>query len=145
MFVEDVPPHSTESGVGSDDETWNMIGDNPFVSSDSLSSDEEGNIASDLVSWINKHQMKHNTADDFLKLLKAHGNNTLSLSARTLLKTDRNVQTQEKSDMSYIYLGVEESLMRCFQKYPPETKQSTVNIEVSLSVDGLPLFKSSNT
>ena len=47
--------------------------------------------------------------------------------------------------MSYIYFGLEESLVRNFDKYPPETKQSTVNIEVSLSVDGLPLFKSSNT
>lgn len=50
VFVEDVAPHSTESGVGGDDETWNMIDENPVVSSDSLSSGEEGNIASDLVS-----------------------------------------------------------------------------------------------
>lgn len=145
VFVEDVPTPSAESGVSGDDETWNMIDENSFVSSESLSSDEEGNIASDLVSWINKHQIKHNAADDLLKLLKVHGNNTLPLSARTLLKTDSNVQTEEKSGMSYIYLQLEESLVRNFEKYPQETKQSTRNIEVSLNVDDLPLFKSSNT
>ena len=156
MFVE--TPNNTESGVsgetsrintesggGGDDETWNIIDENPVVSSDSVSSDEEGNIASDLVSWINKHQIKHNAADDLLKFLKTHGHNTLPLSARTLLKTDRTVQIEEKSGMSYIYLGLEEALVRTFEKYPPETKQSTINIELSLNVDGLPLFKSSNT
>ena len=80
-----------------------------------------------------------------LKLLRAHGNNTLPLSARTLLKTDRNVKTEEKSGMSYIYLGLKKSLIIHFEKYPPETKQKTRNIEVSLNIDGLPLFRSSNT
>ncbi|KAK3868236.1 hypothetical protein Pcinc_026365 [Petrolisthes cinctipes] len=150
MFVEDEAPHSTETSEGgdeTDDKTWNMIDEDPVVSSDSLSSDEERNtcITSDLVSWINKHQIKHNAADDLLKLLKEHGSNTLPLSARTLLKTDKNVLTKEKSGMSYIYLGLEKSLVRNFEKYPSETRKSTPKIEVSLNVDGLPLFKSSNT
>ncbi|KAK3880426.1 hypothetical protein Pcinc_015109 [Petrolisthes cinctipes] len=150
MFVEDEAPHSTETSEGgdeTDDKTWNMIDEDPVVSSDSLSSDEERNtcITSDLVSLINKHQIKHNAADDLLKLLKEHGNNTLPLSARTLLKTDKNVLTKEKSGMSYIYLGLEKSLVRNFEKYPSETRKSTPKIEVSLNVDGLPLFKNSNT
>ena len=94
MFVENVAPHSTENSVdGNYDETWNMTDENPIVSSDLSSSDEEENIARDLVSWINKHQIKQNAADDLLKTLKAHGNNTLPLSSRTLLKTDRYVPT----------------------------------------------------
>ena len=94
MFVENVAPHSTENSVdGNYDETWNMTDENPIVSSDLSSSAEEENIARDLVSWINKHQIKQNAADDLLKTLKAHGNNTLPLSSRTLLKTDRYVPT----------------------------------------------------
>lgn len=145
MFVDNVAKHSSECSEGADHETWNVIDEHTVISSDSSSSGEEGNIASDLVSWITKHQIKHNAADDLLKLLKKHGNDTLPLSTRTLLRTDRNVQTEKKSGMSYLYLGLEESLLRNFEKYPIETKQSTVNIDISLNVDGLPLFKSSNT
>ena len=58
MFVEDVAPQSTESGLDID-ETWDLIDEIPVVvSSDSLSSDKEGYIANSLVSWINKHQIK---------------------------------------------------------------------------------------
>ncbi len=101
VFVDLLSHASTRSGEGGDDETWNMIDENPIVSSDSLSSDGEGNIANDLVSWINKHQIKHNAADDLLKLLKAHGNSTLLLSARTLLKTERfDTFTRDNSPVS---------------------------------------------
>ncbi|XP_050719438.1 uncharacterized protein LOC127000064 [Eriocheir sinensis] len=144
LSVEDVAPHSTESSEDGD-ETWCLIEENPFYSSDSLSSDEGRNISSDLISWINKHQIKHNAADDLLKLLRSNGHNSLPLSARTLLKTERNVKIEDKSGMSYIYLGLKESLLKNFEKYPRQTKQNTQNLEVSLNIDGLPLFKSSNT
>lgn len=112
-FVEDAAPQSTESSEGgdeTDDKTLSMNDEEPVFSSNSLSLGEERNscVRNDLVSWINKHQIKHNAADDLLKILKAHGNNTLPLSARTLLKTDKNVLTEEKSGMSYVYLGIEE-------------------------------------
>lgn len=31
VFVEDESPYSTESGVGGDDETWNMTDENPVI------------------------------------------------------------------------------------------------------------------
>ena len=66
VFVENVP--GTESDV-KNNEIWDMIEELVVLSTDSLSSDEEtSNIASDLVSWINKHQIKHSAADDLLKL-----------------------------------------------------------------------------
>lgn len=119
-----------------------------------FSSDEERDenkdtcLAEDLVSWRFKHTIKHNATDDLLKLLKRNGLanvDSLPSSARTLLKTDRHVRTKEKSGMKCVYLGLEDSLKKNFNNYPQETKNKTDRIEISLNIDGLPLFRSSNT
>ncbi len=60
--------HIAERGM-SVDEIWDLIDENPAISSDSLSSDEEKKRKKNLqvtVSWINKHQIKHNAAADLL-------------------------------------------------------------------------------
>ena len=46
--------------------------------------------------------------------------------------------------MQYIYFPVKEELMRQFLRYPTMTKESVTTLEISLNIDCLPLFKSSN-
>ena len=78
-----------------------------ILSSESESDLDEGHsLKDDLISWVNKYQIKHNATDELLLLLRQHGHEALPKTARTLLKTDRNVVTQEKSGMEYIYLGL---------------------------------------
>ena len=99
---ENAEPHIDRDGDGP---MWILIVA-PMLN---FSSDEEDDetmdtcLAEDLVSWITKHMITHNTIDDLLKLLKSNGLanvDRLPSSARTLLKTDTVVRTKDKSGMN---------------------------------------------
>ena len=82
--------------------------------------------------------IKHNAIDDLLKLLKRNGlANVDSLPSV--------VRTKQRSGMNYVYFGLMASLKKNFNKYPQETKDKTGRMEISMNIDGLPLFRSSNT
>ncbi|MGH0151617.1 UNVERIFIED_CONTAM: hypothetical protein FKN15_037057 [Acipenser sinensis] len=83
---------------------------------------EEKSLVEDIASWMTTNQIKHNAADDLLKLLIKHGSTDLPSSARTLLETPKNVQVEMKSGLEYVYLGVGELLIKNLDKYPSETK-----------------------
>ena len=94
------------------------------------------------------YTIQHNATDDLLKLLKRNGLanvDSLPSSAHTLLKTDTVVRTKETPGMNYVYFGLMASLKKNFNKYPQETKDKTGRMEISMNIDGLPLFRSSNT
>jgi len=128
-----------------DNQVWDFIDDFEVLSSSDSGAESEAPLSEGLVKWLNKHDVKRTAADDLLKLLKSHGHGSLPSSARTLLKTDRMVVSAEKSGMKYIYLGIENAIITNFDKYPSEIKQSTNRLPIALNIDGLPLFRSSNT
>ena len=65
-------------------------------------------------------------------------------TAHTLLKTNKvPVETKVVSGMDYTNLGVKTSLVRNLNRYPKQTRDNVETLEISLNVDGLPLFKSS--
>ena len=97
-----------------------------------------------LAEWVNEYQIKHNAVDSLLKILKDSGHDQLPGLARTLIKTARYVPLTEKSGMDYIYFPVKEELMRQFLRYPAMTKEKVTSLEISLNIDGLALFSSSN-
>ena len=130
-----------------------------FVSDDSLgvphddvssSSDDESGIPKNdglsegLVTWANKFSIKQNSLDSLLTLLKSNGHSDLPSCARTLLQTPRNFLIQKKSGMDYIYFPLATQLLIHLKRYLPETLCAVDNLEISLNIDGLPLFKSSN-
>ena len=78
-----------------------------------------------------------------LALLKANGHPDLPSCARTLLQTSRNIPIQKKSGMEYVYFPLSEQLLRHLKRHPVDTIRGTDSLEISLNVDGLPLFKSS--
>lgn len=96
-----------------------------------------------LASWAHKFQVKHNAVDDLLKRLKQSGHPDLPGTARSLLSTTRVINIEEKSGMEYIYFPIEEALMKHFLAYPMAVRENVDCLNISLNIDGLPLFKSS--
>ena len=113
------------------------------------SSDSEGGVSDEitlcesLADWSNKFSIKQNALDGLLGLLRANGHPDLPGCARTLLQTSQNIPITRKSGMDYVYLPLSEQLLKHFKRHPVDTVNSTNSLEISLNVDGLPLFKSS--
>ena len=114
------------------------------VSTCSESEDELPNVSlrDGLAKWANEHLVKHNALDSLLAILKQNGHSDLPGSARALLGTRRNVSVQMKSGMEYDYLSLPDELLQHFKKLPSSITDKTKSLEISLNVDGLPLFKS---
>lgn len=139
--------HSGEA-ISSDSENdiadlWNIIDQHEDISSDSNNEDDGGtSLAEELKEWVGEFLIKQNALDKLLKILKGHGHDYLPVTARTLLKTPKTVHIDNKSGMEYIYLGLKEQLVKYLFKYPIADQTNT--LEISLNIDGLPIFKSSN-
>lgn len=50
-----------------------------------------------------------------------------------------------KSGMQYIYFGGEKQVLSQLELYPEETLRDVATFDISLNIDGLPLFKSTST
>ena len=127
---------------------WDHIEQFHYLSSDSESESEVSSAESldyELSDWINKFQIKHNAADSLLKILQRHGHSSLPATTRTLLGSKTEVNTTMKSGMDYIYFDLKAELLKHFLDYPVEYRNTVENLEVSLNIDGLPLFTSSKT
>ena len=147
--LEPVPKHGRTCSDQNCSSTHNSIDldeirPDPYSSSSSDSEDDDV-LAKGLGNWANKFLIKHNALDGLLVLLKENGHPNLPITARTLLQTERNITIQKKSGMEYVYFPLAGQLLKHLQKYPPDVVGRTNSLEISLNVDGLPLFKSSNT
>ena len=98
-----------------------------------------------LVNWTNKFLIKQNALDGLLVLLKRSGHPDLPGCSHILLQTSRTISIQKKSGMEYVYFPLAAQLLEHFNRYPVETVREIDSLEISLNIDGLPLFKSSNT
>ena len=87
--------------------------------------------------------MKHNSLDNLLTILKSAGHPNLPSSACTLLKTARTITVQSKSGMEYLYFPFSEEILKNVARYPCYATDNLNSLELSLNIDGLPLFKSS--
>ena len=134
------------SSTHDDSNNLDEIMPDPYTDSDL----EDDNLGSDsltegLRNWANNFLIKHNALDGLLVLLKRNGHPNLPVTARTLLQTERNTTIQKKSGMEYVYLPLASQLLKHFKKYPSQIIDATNSLEISLNVDGLPLFKRSRT
>ena len=95
------------------------------------------NLSGELASWCLKFNCSQAAMNSLLDILPRHGN-TLPKDARTLLKVPQEVQCVRKCGGTYYYFGLESGIKNNFTGSERE-------ILLSFSIDGLPLFKSSNT
>lgn len=100
-------------------------------------------LSDSLSQWTSEFQIKHNAVDSLLKILRKNGHRELPKTARTLLETCESVNLQVKSGMQYIYLDCKEQLLKHLKMYPQSVLSNLRELDISLNVDGLPLFKSS--
>jgi hypothetical protein len=106
---------------------------------------EDMSLAEELSTWAIEYQIKHNALDNLLKLLKKHGHSELPSTARTLLHTPRQLDTQQSSGMEYVYFPLKQKLQETLESYPLDEVVQLDCVDLSLNVDGLPLYKSSKT
>lgn len=115
-------------------------------SSDSSSesdTDEKDDLAVQLAEWATKFGTSHTCINELLRILRAY-HACLPKDARTLLKTAKVYDIHEIAGGSYYHFGISENL-RSLISHSPEPLESIEVISLQLNIDGLPLFKSSNT
>ena len=135
---ESVYLHDDSDHDDSDEE--NLHEQNDY--SESSEPEDELNLRSDLVQWINKNSVTGVAATELLKIINSHFETDLPNDSRTLLKTVRTVDVEQKSGMDYVNLGVKDQLRANLSKYSEETMACIQEVSISLNIDGLPLFKS---
>lgn len=101
-------------------------------------------LADSLAAWANECFVKHNALDKLLHLLQRAGHN-LPSTARCLLKTPKGVSVSNKSGMQYIYLDIQKQLRKFVKRIPESRIDEIQQLEISMNIDGLPLFKSCST
>ena len=129
------------------EDAWDLINEqNDIIVSDTDSEPEiqQSSLVDVLPEWINKFQIKHNAVDALLKLLKPYNHPDLPSTARTLLKTDRVVATEIKSGMSYYYFGLNNQIRKHLALFPVGVVDQLDQLDISLHIDGLTLFKSTS-
>ncbi|MES9901557.1 MAG: hypothetical protein ABW168_02610 [Sedimenticola sp.] len=105
--------------------------------------DEHGDLALDLAEWATKFGSSQASVNELLRILRPyHGN--LPKDARTLLKTAKVYNILDVAGGSYYHFGICENVKSLILSLP-EPIESIQEISIQLNIDGLPLFKSSNT
>lgn len=95
-------------------------------------------LADQLRSWALECHLKHSVLSKLLTILKLCGFNSLPKDSRTLLKTPKHVLIERKAGGHLWYNGIEKEIRNIFMKITHH-----LSIELNVSIDGLPLFKSS--
>ena len=104
--------------------------------------DDEEFLKEELKKWALLFDVRHNQLDALLKILIDTGH-ILPRSARTLLGTQRVVETQKIGKGEYYYFG-SSSILHNFLRYPNEIRDGLIPpLKLQLNVDGVPLFNSS--
>ena len=124
---------------------WDAIDEHIQISSSSEAESEtdEESLCERLKEWSHKNEIKQNAIDGLLKILQEFGHNVPS-TARTLLKTPRTVETEERSGMQYSYLDLRKVLLKNIELYKKCGNLEGNDLHLSFNIDGLPIFKSTS-
>jgi hypothetical protein len=139
---------SDDSDSDSSEDCWNRV--DKLCTEFSDSSDSEGesirktNVKSRLQNWAVTEAVTHRQLDTMLPILQEEYDSALPRTAKTLLKITNDLPSNAKilSGGEYLYLGVKAGLIRVLSN---DAQLSTSHvIELTLNIDGLPLFRSSS-
>ncbi|XP_016092861.1 uncharacterized protein [Sinocyclocheilus grahami] len=113
--------------------------------SDTDSELHPSSLNDDLATWATEHKITHVALNSLLNILRKHDLN-LPKDARTLLGTVRSNRTevQNKAGGQYYHFGLLESISGVLYNNM-DILQNMSNLKLQVSIDGLPLYKSSAT
>ena len=96
----------------------------------------------DIAAWAIKNKITRTALTELLGTLKAHRHAELPKDGHTLLKTPRAINTIDRCRDKYCYFGLEHGILSIIEHNLPFPYDT---IEVKINIDGVPLFKSTNT
>ena len=115
-----------------------VVEDHTALDSETENKDENGlNLA--LKNWAIKNNCTRTCINEILGIFNDL-NFSVPMDSRTLLKTERNVNSVPMGLGNFVYVGIE----RCIQKLLSYKEPSSNLIELMINIDGLPVFKSSS-
>lgn len=97
-----------------------------------------GSLSNSLRTWATEYFIRRRALTALLKILICFGMRHLPKDSRSLMRTPRTVEIEERAGGKYWHNGIANCLSRTFAKL-----SSNLMIEINISVDGLQLFKSS--
>ncbi len=113
--------------------------------SDTGSEMHPSSLNDDLATWATEHKITHVALNSLLSILRKHDLN-MPKDTRTLLGTVRSNRTkvQNKAGGQYYYFGLLESISGVLYRNM-DILRNVSNLKLQVSIDGLPLNKSSAT
>lgn len=100
----------------------------------------DDNLKNDLAIWAVQHQISHTAVRALLQRLRKHSCfSSLSVDARSLLKTPRKQDIRIVEPGTYYHFGLQKSMLHILTSM----KNNIDSIKIAINVDGLPLSKSS--
>ena len=151
-------PPANVTGIVSEHDTANEVHGSEVSEEEVISTSEDEGDRTEaeektakkvLVEWALKHGVSHNALDDLLRAVRTvnplESWRRLPLSARTLLQTNRHVDTEFVGPMERVKdQDVKATLQRNFMKYPIAVRNATASLPITLSTDGMPFYNSAN-
>lgn len=112
-------------------------------SSNFKSEDKSDELKSDLVDWALSNNITHRALSQLLHILQKHFK-SLPGDARTLLKTKQAVCTKSIAGGEYYHMGIANGINKMLLENKCTCIKDAV-IKIQINIDGLPIYKSSNT
>ena len=148
-------PSESESGDESDEPlpavNSPVVSENELELGEDNAADDRNDVlpsASEIISsWALRNNITHNALDELLVGLKEadpQSLRNLPKTARTLLRTNREVTTVRIGPMEVIHVDIAETLQRHLRQYPRQVIQDLEVLHISLNADGIPVYNSTN-
>lgn len=128
----------SQSDVSQDSERYFSTDQNSSDKSDAPVTDF--NLQEFLRNWSIENRITLHATSQLLKGLK-HIQKDLPLDARTLLQTPRIVLIEKMGNGEFVYFGIKNMLEKNAYNFP----SNHVTLALNFNIDGIPLFKSSQT
>jgi hypothetical protein len=130
----------SEFTLTSDEECETKSYSDTSESSSSEASTSEFDIKESLCNWCSSYNISHSATSDLLQILRCAGLQ-LPKDPRSLLHTPNSIQLQHISGGDYYHCGIENGIAILLQHH--DLSNICDKILINISIDGLPLFRSS--